>query len=334
MTASLVVLLAAILQDEPPKPTLPPVSRVTLELTDIPATQALEEFEAAAGFNVAYQPMSRSEEGMDNRPMSISMKDTPFVEAISKFCRAHGELSFRIGEGGMSVVNGADLSPVCASDLFGFAVIRMEEYLSTDFSDVRRSLSMSLSIWGQPDLRVFKLNDVTIDEAVDDAGTDLRIEGVKHRLDGLHMAELSLGLPSRNAATVATLRGSVELEVPGDVLEVSLTDLTAESFGPIKAGDYVVSGKRSDTDDGPTWEVVVKAEEKGRAVLGLTEARVVRADGKRPEPGQRARSYGNEAWFWDVADGDVKALTFKIVTSKARLRVPFEFKDVKLPRTK
>jgi hypothetical protein len=266
--------------------------------------------------------------------MTLDIKDVPFVESLSKFCRSHGELSFSFDAEGAFVTNGANTSPVCASELFGFAVTRIEENVSTDFSDVHRRLWFDLSVWWQSDLAVFRLVEVTIDEAVDDTGVDLRIVNMQRGINDLDKAELALALPSREARSLATLRGSIDVEVPGDVVEATVTDVEAESFGPLHVDEYRVTGTRHETDNGPMWAVVVEAAERERGVIGVTEPRVILADGNGPGPGQWATFDGAKAWFHDVPGGDVKALTLRIVKSKARLKVPFEFKDVKLPRTK
>lgn len=339
------LLLTLLLQDPKPpepRPTLPPVRLVTLTLDRVPAKESLKKFQSASGFLVTYRASHRDDEGLDDREMSLKLDAVPFVRALPLFCQAHGEIGFDV-EWGAAYVGwwlGGRATAACYRDLFGFEIARIEEELSTDFSEERRSLSVQVVVWWQPDLTVFSLVGVRVEEAVDDKGNDLLVKDSKSGRNEASKLDLSLALPPKEAVSITHLRGTIEIEVPGEVFECVIKDVDKEKFGPIKLEGYVVSGTRSDLRESRVWVVKVEPAEKGGTVLGLTEARVVRGDGKVPEGDQVAgvgTSWGSslqEAWFRDEPGGEVSELRFKIVKSKAKLIVPFEFKDVKLPRSK
>jgi hypothetical protein len=343
MRYTLLVLLLPIAQDPQPetKPTLPAVRKVTLTFDKTPAADALRKLVTASGFRVHYQA-GRDEEdhGLQGDEMTLNLDAVPFVEAVPRFCQAHKEIGFSFESGFVKISKSGPLNPpvACYGDLFGFEITKIEERLATDFGSELRQLSIELFTWWQPDLQVFRVVGATIDEAADDKGNDLRIPDSKPT--DPHF--LRLVLPPKAATAIALLRGSLIVEVPGDVVECVLQNIDQDAIAPVTIERCIVAGKRSLLAAGPCWEITVKPAAKGDTLLGLAEPRVVRKSGKPAEEGQaagfRSDFFGEHddcgLWFTDAPGGDVEKLAFKIVKSKARMKVGFEFKNVKLPRTK
>lgn len=210
--------LALLCLQEQAKLALPPVRKVTLDLEDVPFYQAMERLQEASGFSIESRGSWRP-----THSVTLKLGAVPFVEAVGRLSRTGRHLGISPWEGGVTFsFDGArDHLGYSCDGLFAFQAFRIEESLATDFADETRACVVKLLVWWQPDLRVLQVLDLTLDEAVDDLGSDLRIPQPKSEEETIRgkaaRRALRLALPPRKARAIARLRGSVEVEVPGAV---------------------------------------------------------------------------------------------------------------------
>lgn len=206
--------------------TLPPVRRVTLDLEDVPFYQAMERLQEASGFKIGYQGswLGRFGPGAWRPPshsVTLKLAAVPFVEAVGRMSQTGSRLGVSPWEGGVNFAfdgAGEHLGYFC-DGLFAFQVFQIEKSLATDFAEETRACEVKLLIWWQPDLSVVDLQGFTLDEATDDLGNDLRLPQPRAEEESIRekcsRRALKLSLPPRKARTIARLRGSVEIGVPG-----------------------------------------------------------------------------------------------------------------------
>lgn len=293
--------------------TLPDLRRVTLDLDDQPSTECIRALASVSGQRVDIWRSRHSGFEVPPRRWTIRLRDATFVEAVF----AYQDLGFAIyyeqpdlylAEGGSAPL------ARCTADRFAFQLRGIRERIRHDFSDEERTCTVDVGWWCQPDVMVFDVLDWRVTRAVDDLGTDLRVEAPHGR------NPLSLALPPAKANRIVALEGEAEFEVPGLVLDCRLEDFGGEKIEQA-AGPFRIRAAKEDD----WWRIRISSDTDARA-LAIAEPRIHRRD-LRPEPLESGGS-----GFWVGHKADLEAVTFRIVRTKARIRVPFRFQDVPLPR--
>lgn len=293
--------------------TLPDVRRVTLDLNDQPTVECIRALAHVSGQRV--DVWRRRHSGFDDEPRrwTIHLHDATFVEAV----RAYQDLGFAVYHQppGLYLAEGGS-SPLarCASDRFAFHLREIRERIRHDFSEEERTCTVDVAWWCQPDVTVFDVHDWIVTKAVDDLRTDLRVEA------GCGRGVLSLALPPAKATRIVALEGEAEFEVPGLVIDCRIEDFRGEKIEKTAPPFRIVATKESES-----WRIQVSSDTEAR-VLAIAEPRIHRRDlgPEAPEPGRSG--------FWFVPTADLEAVTFRIVRTTARIRVPFRFQNVPLPR--
>jgi hypothetical protein len=321
---------------------LPPVRKVTLNLDGVTVPEAARAFTKASGIVVGINEGRRSGE-FDARRFSVDLKGEPFFDALEKLCAAHGEMSFVFGE-----TMALYLQPEAPEQRgrwtpgpFLVSLKRCTEELYADFVTTRRKCEVDLTIGWQPDLRVLSQGPIFADRLEDDTGADLlggvtvadtRPRWTEHS-GGVIERRLEFPLAGRGAKSV-TVGGWMELEVPEKMFDVRLALKDGQAAGDF--GGYAV-------------EAVWKGE-------GVFRYRVRMPKESRVEP----LLLDPQVWFNEAGEERTEILgwvyrpvvqkvdvgfemqvkmkrspdgaTLRIAEGRRRIRVPFELKDLPLPR--
>ncbi len=321
-----------------PRPTLPPVKRVTLKLDKTRFGEAERKFSEACGFAIRHESMGmmggigacEGDEDQGRDPVTISLDNLTLVEAVHRFGDVAG-IHYDCADGELVTPAWGHVHPNLGRsfhDHFGFEVHRIDESISDDFSQESRTCTLVLQMTWQPDVSVYRYVALTVHEAKDNLGHDLRLAEPATG-DLSYWINCTIGLAPKEATSLARVRGTLEIEVPGDVVDVVIDDLRKERAGPLCIGGFKVEISAPPRDS-PTWTVAVEPEKPGAAWIGIAELRL--------NP-MRSRSFsfanGRQAFYInDDAASPVTSISFKIVKTKARLSVPFDFADIPLMRTK
>ena len=324
------LLLLFLLPQDPPAPTLPELRKVTLKTKEMKPLEFVAAFARASRFPMDYSPLRMKGDWETDPvdPITVDIDPLPFAEALARADLASGDLSFTSTSGSASFSNkwrtNRDLHSF--SGLFGFRVEDVRESLRSDFSTEQREAAVTLAAWWQPDLLVFRRVEVRVTACLDDLGTDLRLDA-KARFETDETAIVPIRLAPARATKIARLKGELVVEVPGRCEEVVVTDLE-KATTTLRAANCDLTVRRENKEHGPLWTITVK----GDGVIGLADARVDRDDGGAPQGCGWPEVKDGRLTIANDFVSPAKAVRFKIVRSKARLAVPFEFKDIPLPR--
>ena len=275
------------------------------------------------------------------RPITLKLDRVPFVEAIHRYSKIDVYHGFSTGE---SITFIPDLAfhevAFASSGLFGFKITELEQTIRSDFSEEKRSCELGMDVWWQPDVLVFQVHDMKIAEMVDDLGNDLKGSAENIISLGIHnrtpVYSVTARLPPRKARTIARLRGTVEIEVPGETIECTLTDIHRNVVGPVEVGDYVVTGVRKVTEEHVEWRLSVAPREEKAKIFGVVEAKLAFKDESLQESAREpttstSKGKGSVS-FTAEESADVESVRFKIVRNTARVKAEFDFEDIDLGR--
>jgi hypothetical protein len=315
---------------DPPAATLPEIRKVTLKTDEMKPLEFVAAFARASRFPIEYS-LYYSKGDWDSEPvapMTVDFDGLPFAEAIARADLASDDMGFEAASREacfrLKFRKNRDLHSF--HGLFGFRVGDVRETLRSDFSSEQREAALSINAWWQPDLHVFRRVAVRIESCRDDLGTDLRCES-KPLFETEDSFSVPILLAPARATKIARLKGELLVEVPGRCEEVGITDL-ARAEASLRAANCDITIARKNEENGPRWTITVK----GDGVLALVEPRLDREDGgvalDRGWPNVKA---GVLSIANDLAS-PATALRFKIVRSKTTIAVPFDFKDIPLPR--
>ena len=302
-----------------PRPTLPPVRRVSLAIENAPLHEAIERFAKASGFGAQFVVLGSlrgwEESEIGRTPFTMRCRAMPWVQALTmingSFCVTGNGVEY-------SPILMACRDPMSFTDLVGALAESVEEHAEDGTCHVR------VRLWWQPDLRVFEIGETEVTEAVDDLGNDLLLVPPSS-------AAMTLARPPRGATRLARVRGTFTLLVPGDCEECTITDLVSGQFITVTDGGSVLRVRKEVACGVVAWSVSTEAS---ASTIDFIEAVAVSPQGT-PIHASHPTAFWNgrlEATFAARSFDPVQALRFKIVRNKAILRVPFEFTDIPLER--
>lgn len=322
------LLLLLLLQDAVPpereRPVLPAARHATLKLDNVPFPDALRRLEEAYGVRIVWEPSWRGIADPPEGGVSLECKDTPLAQALAGIKRP-----FYV-EMGMVIFHGHESETLAASSFhghFGLGAMKVVEFLGTDFVSDTRSCDLEVAMWWPPDLEHVHLRSATVTRAVDDRGAELapipsRFRSWKHTHERFVLA---VALPERPAKSIGKLTGQVTLDVPGSTLkrtvpwprEPSMEVLLPEGFR-VKLMDDETHG----------WSAAVLPTRASRAVHASIT--VVTESGS---DGGSGPSYPQRVGLVLRLGRLTAPLRLEIeVVRAAEIQVPFEFREVRLPR--
>lgn len=331
------------------EPELPPVRTVTLQLENIPAVEALSRLSRATGCPMEfYRGRHGWEVDRDDqaKAMTLEFKETPFFEAVEKFCLAHGNLSYSFGERMRVVFDGR---PMKASGnpqqgRFLFWTSGVEEEVRSDFTKTVRSCTVQLELAWQPDLRVLAAGAVAVSSVVDDRGRELIAESPATSEEGefkdwdvrgpIRLAVV-IPLAPRGARSIS-IKGTVAIQVPRRTAFVELP-LHGE-LKPVRAGWVTFQAGVQGEGNDRTWRFTARPDEgklKPDQFLDLRngcESDYEYWIGWGKGGSIRALEDGSVELLVKDRDESERSIRFTLVEGRCTIRVPFVLKDVVLPR--
>ncbi len=339
-------MLAAPKGDEPE---LPAVKKVTLQLENIPAIEAVSRLSRASGCPMEFYrgrhgwAVDRDDEA---KAMTLEFKETPFFDAVEKFCLAHGNLSYSFGERMRIVFEG---HPMKASrnpqqGRFLFWSTEVDEEIRSDFTKTVRSCTVQMELAWQPDLRVLAAGAVAVSSVVDDRGREL-VAGAPASPEGGEFRDwdtrgpikfrVVIPLAPRGARSVS-VKGTVALQVPRRTAFVELP-LHGE-LKPVRAGWVTFQAGAQGVGDERTWRFIGRPDEgrlKPEQFLDLRNGCENEYEywiGWGKGGSIRALEDGSVELVVKDRDESERSIRFTLVEGRCTLKVPFVLKDVVLPR--
>ena len=331
------------------EPELPAVRKVTLQLENIPAIEAVSRLSRASGCPMEFYrgrhgwAVDRDDEA---KAMTMDLKETPLFDAVEKFCLAHGNLSYSIGERMRILFEGR---PMKASGnpqqgRFLFWSEGVEEEIRSDFTKTVRTCTVRMELAWQPDLRVLAAGAVAVSSVVDDQGRELiggapAISGEGEFKDWDTRGPIKLRvvtpLAPRGARSVS-IKGTVALQVPRRTAFVELP-LHGE-LKPVRAGWVTFKAGVQGVGDVRTWRFIGRPDEgrlKPEQFLDLRngcESAYEYWIGWGKGGSIRALEDGSVEILVTERDESELSIRFTLVEGRCTLRVPFVLKDLVLPR--
>ncbi|HLF92233.1 MAG TPA: hypothetical protein VJB14_02130 [Planctomycetota bacterium] len=346
-------LARAIRDDVQRGKVLGPAKRVTLDVKDRLFSEVLREIDRQAGFTMRIDP------GVEDRPVTMGLRDCLYFEAVDRLCEAHGATHLESTNAWKAGVRtpGEDDSQILSiragssagkpTTYHGPFRLRLESI--TLHHPARTRLGYSV-VW-QPNVQPSVSGTLLVDEAVDDLGTDLltleeRGDALKIR-QGPPSTSRSLWsegfrhfkpLPADDATKLVRLRGGARVQFP---LEEPVFD-----FDPVRdvgarreCGDFVLEFLEYAVKEGGATAKVAftrRDREKTRFYLHCS-MRLLDSEGKDLYSTGSGGSYGEGRSVYD------KTVRFPPARAPATLRVrtlvrafaeeiPFDFRDVPLPQ--
>ena len=267
-------------------------SRVTLEGT-MTITEAFEKIEEQTG-NSVVDYRGRLNQNSDNTEITVELKDVPFWEAMDTILDEAGLTFYSfVGESGkLAVVAAGEMAydrvgKGAYSGLFRVepTTLTLEKNLRNPAADIFR---MNIEMMWEPrvlpvlirqdfgDIEITTDNGETLD--VTSNGTiQLPIQPGVATVD----VRLPLSLPSRDASTLASVKGNFTALVPGGEVEFEFDDLTAKNVKQQKGGITVVLEQVRQNGGvqqifvllrlGPGWRVLAIASRLGGEQQGAVD---------------------------------------------------------------
>jgi hypothetical protein len=290
--------------------------------------------------------------------MNIELEDTPFWKATDKILdMARLDIISLGGQPNKLVLTAR---PDGARDRVGHAqyigVFRIEPIRVFAVRDLRNpqanSMRVTLSIGWEPRLSpISMLHDMQSIVAVDQDGTAIEPAAMGRRNLSIQPGmsaveiELPLSLPAHNAKTIASLKGRLDILVPGPIETFEFTgDLeTSRGVELKRAGATVIldqvrkSGEIYQLRIRLRFDESSNAFESHRGWVFANQAYLISPDGERvpnagyESTGQTENEVGTAYLF--TVEGALKGYKFRYETPATMIRqsIDYELKDIQLP---
>ena len=315
-----------------------PPQRVTFEARDRSAGEVLRELLSSAKGRPIDVP-----EG--DRPVTVSFRGAPFLEALDEVCRQAGLVIARGPGGRLQAVPGdPPRGPRFHHGGFAASVLTLVRRTDVTFrEDPVSQLQLTLLLRSEPRLRIVDA-EVTcvIVRAEDDTGRSLLRDGPKPTVrvrppaEGGAVAQLSLAVPADAARKISLLRGTAALTLARKVEEIVFENVgkagaQAREAGGIKASLAKVEREKEEI----RLELELSAKEKvhwpdiDSLALEDAEGRPYQRWGSSMNSSGMSATY--RLTFRDRDGlGVPEKFRLSVVTETYPRRVPFELKDVVL----
>lgn len=224
-------------------------TRIDIELDEVPIGEAARRLGLAAGIPIRYGRVQRpgtSAPPSQGVPLSFTVKDIPFFEALDRFCVLAGcTFNPDYASGGLTLnpATGGKIGPVRYDGPMRIAATSLSVNRTTRFVDPPTTYAnLQVRINVEPHARLLGLlSPVTGASAKDDKGNDVTFTshtGPKHMqsLANNHQIyqALSMEPPAADAKKLLQVRMPLDIVVPKRMISAELTSL--EPAGPDEAG--------------------------------------------------------------------------------------------------
>jgi len=215
-------------------------------------------------------------------------------------------------------------------------------------SDVPR-LQVKLNVDGPEIKGATKWGNVKITEAVDDAGTDLKLKkeslsfgdgldeisrfGSEEKKTDAFDATINLALPARKATAIKSLKGEFQVLAGGDEKTVTLTKLKSMQGKPLSDPALKAAGI-SGTFTKPTGDDPAIAIDYKGSTNAIKDVEITDATGKSVSQGRFSSGFGDQQtvnYMLNKPLDDTMTMKINLIVGQKSVTVPFELKDVKLP---
>jgi hypothetical protein len=322
-------------------------------------SEALAALEKQSGNKIVYQPG----EDAPDPTVKINVAKVPFWQALDGVMDLRGLTTNLYAEQpGVSIVTRpqGELSQserrVAYSGPFRLEVTGVESRRSTRTRDNQR-MQLGLEVAWEPRLAPISLRlPMANVKALDDQGNAMSVasEGAPQvdPAPGTYGSELTvpIGLPSRDVKKIASLKGTMEVLVPGrtatfkfEKLKRGDSDLTKPLAVQGQSGVQVVLHRA--VQNGDVWQIaiVLRFESADGALAShrgwyfnnptyLLDAKGERIDHNGYELYRRTENEAGIAYSYDLENGpDGMTLVYETPSLIMNLPVSFEIKDIELP---
>jgi hypothetical protein len=316
---------------------LPPL-RITLEAKDRSAGELLRELMAKA----KGRPIDLPE---GDHPITVSFRDTSYLEAIDEVCRLAGLVLAR-GAGGrlQAVPAEPGHGPRFYHAGFAASVVSLVQRTDVTFREEPASqLHLTISLRADPRLRILD-EEVTcaLSRAEDDTGRSLLKEGAKPTIrirgpaEGGAVGQLALAVPAGDAKKIALLRGSATLTLAKKVEEIVFENVSKNGTQDRESGGVKASLK-SVTREGEEIRLELELSAKDRVFWPSTDNLSLEDGEGSPYQkwGSSMNSSGTSASYRlnyrdRNAQGPPEKFRISVVTETYPRQVRFEIKDLVL----
>jgi hypothetical protein len=335
---------------------------ITLHVDSGDPREVLAEVGKQANVAISPPPAGRAMPGEAAPRVTLSLDNVPFWTAMAQYCQqthlTPAIIKGRSGEITLAPANGDDQlgGVVCTSGLFEVVAtgIQHSRVLQFDGSNTVRDDCVQLAIYADPQVRLLRYPYVALDVANDENGNSLLV--TPEMLDVGHarfVASCAWGaqvnapilIGTDHGRKLAELQGTFSLTCATQVQELVVENVTHSGGGAL-ANKYLTLTVDSCALNGNQGSVQVTAERPrtgNRIPLPveslITDAvRLVGEDGHEqaldltPGPGDSYKSIWTCTFSSDVPLKEPVKLVWTAATDVKVMQVPFEFKDLRLPR--
>jgi hypothetical protein len=238
---------------------------------------------------------------------------------------------------------------------------RVKLFLKDSFvySSDSRGIELTLRIEGAALKQATSYGNIKIIEALDDAGTDLKVidkgDGVAAKLDNefkqffpspreengviRSTMGLNVGVPARKATKITRLKAEVQIMAGGDRKMVKITKLATmqgkEVEDPtLKAAGVTVKILPAEKNDGNSLNVEVKGNLKALAETDFKDPDVIDAKGEPASNGASSSGFNDsQTRRYDLGRklDDTLTLQIPIILGAKPITVPIELTNIELP---
>ncbi len=336
-------------------------SLVTLDVDTQPLDQVIAAINKQTGNQVVDHRGEFGEE-TTNPKLTLKLSKVPFWEAIDKLCD-EAELTVYgfAGRRGVYLVNKpkGQLPRTTAVSISGPFRIQASRFEATRDLQNREgeSLKLMIDVSWEPRISPILISQ-PLDEvrATGNGGELIAVVGAEGEPEASVEGEtttvelpISLSLPPRSVAKIASLKGRLKTLVPGQVETFKFDKLPVSRGGQVnrveqrKAGVTVIVDMVRKNQE--VWEVRMRvrldepqqALESHRGWMFGNEAYLIGADGKKIEPGgfEQTRQTRDEfgiMYLFDLQESPEKlSFVYRTPTSILEVPVSYELKDLDLP---
>jgi hypothetical protein len=296
--------------------------------------------------------------------ISVDADRQPFWLFMRDLCRQSGygiqdmDGQLRLSQGGSEALDG----PLVVSGPFAVTAIGASQHDYIGYSRRRNdthTLQVQCSVLVEPKIRLAgRTGDSQLEEATDDLGQSLvpPQRGPFHVYgsgSGQHVLNMmiSLAKPPRPSSRLVRLRGSIQIDVVARSDTVEIDNILSAANRTVALGNWTLRVKEVKPGDGScSLEYVVSSEvadmRRGFPDFNHESIALLDADGRRiarrghsssGKADQNNVQYECSAEFsWTANRGAVTGppakLVWELPVEVRQVQVPFEFKDLPLPR--
>lgn len=340
--------------------------RVSLEIRNLPFREALAELQKKSGFQLWVA------KDVEDRSVWCSLKDVPWLEAVSRLCVAHGEVRIKDVEYDDEAAGFLGWRAEEPSRRAHFALMRGKAarepaltrgplrlsivWVGMNRSTAGERFTVCVRRSWQPNARPLGTGGVVFESVTDDHGTELMPKGdviggerdlktrSPHVYQGTSHPLWLQNLPHREAARLSVVRGRAWMWYGEETAPLRITAPAEKAGVRYEIGDFVITlDKFESTGEkaSVTFTGTCRSTFPWRHVHGMPQNlvtyRFLDQNGKTPRGSGSSGSYDQTSakLTWSFAlekDQRIETIEIRAWGDIWAEEFPFEFKDVPLPK--